>query len=383
MQQVYLDNAATTPLHPEVMAAVNEAMIHFANPSSLHHLGAEAEKMVDRARAEVAGLMNVPPANLVFTSGGTEANNLAIKGVLANSKRRGRLLTSAIEHPSVLEVYRRLAAEGWEVVKIPVDEQGQVLVAALEEALAEPVLLVSIMAVNNETGVIQPLDTLVQIVKERQPQALVHVDGVQAFGKIGFTPARLGIDFATVSAHKIHGPKGIGALYLARRDLIRPLFDGGAQEGALRSGTENVLGIVGFGRAAVLARDEFEQRLYRVKELQAQLLKGLRELPCKVVSPAEAVPHIVAAAFPGFRGEILLQALSGHGVYVSTGAACSGKKGNLSYVAKEIGLDEETRIGLLRFSLSSVNTVAEIEYALAAINQVLADLAFVRGRRSR
>jgi len=358
-------------------------MLKFANPSSLHSLGAEVEKMVNQARVDVAGIMNVKPANLVFTSGGTEANNLAIKGFLARTQRRGRLVTSSIEHPSVLEVFEGLEKDGWEVVRIPVDDQGQLRISALEDALIKPVQLVSIMAVNNETGVIQPIEHIAEVVKSKQPQALIHVDAVQAPGKLRLSPARLGINMVSISAHKIHGPKGIGALYLESKDLVQPLFDGGGQEGALRSGTENVMGIMGFAKAAQMLKANWDVGLRHVTELHAKFLSGLQDIPCKVVSPIQGVPHITAVSFPGFRGEILLQALSSHGVYVSTGAACSGKKGNLSHVASAIGLDEETSTGLLRFSFSVNNTAEEIEFALAKIKLVLDELAYVRGRRSR
>ena len=187
MQRAYLDNAATTPLHPQVKQTIAEAMDFYANPSSLHHLGAEVEKLLGRARAQVAGLLHVSPAGIIFTSGGTEANNLAIKGVLARSRRRGRILTSAIEHPSVLEVFRRLELEGWDVRRIPVDSRGRIMLDALEAALKEPAALVSIMAVNNEIGAVQPLDEAVTLIESR-PQALIHVDGVQAPGKINLMP---------------------------------------------------------------------------------------------------------------------------------------------------------------------------------------------------
>ena len=383
MEQIYLDNAATTPLSPQVIAAITAAMTLYANPSSLHGLGLEAEKMVDAARENVARLLGVSPASLIFTSGGTEANNLAIKGFLARSRQRGRLVTSAIEHPSVLEVFKDLEQQGWEVLRLPVDAQGKVLLPALEEALAQPVQLVSIMAVNNETGAVQPLREIVSLVRARQPQVCIHVDAVQALGKIPFHPAELGVNLASISAHKIHGPKGAGALYADRRDLLLPLLWGGGQEGGLRSGTENVLGIIGFGRAALELAENLDANLTHVGKLRSQFLNGLQGLSCKVISPADGAPHILAVSFPGFRGEVLLQALSAHGVYVSTGAACSGKKGQLSHVAEAMGLDRETAGGLLRFSFSVLNTEAEIEYALHKIRQVLQELAFVQGRSTR
>lgn len=272
--------------------------------------------------------------------------------------------------------------QGWEVLRLPVDEGGQVQLKALEEALAQPVQLLSIMAVNNETGAIQPLKEIVGLVRALQPDVCIHVDAVQALGKIPFRPQELGVNLASISAHKIHGPKGIGALYTDRRDLLLPLICGGGQEGGLRSGTENLLGIIGFGSGAREIEANMANNLSHVTKLRQQFLQGLQDLPCKVIS-SDGVPHIVAVSFPGFRGEVLLHALSAYGVYVSTGAACSGKKGQLSHVAEAMGLDRETAEGLLRFSFSALTTEDEVAYAVQKIRQVLNDLSFVLGRRSR
>jgi cysteine desulfurase len=382
MEKSYLDNAATTPVSPLVADAISAALTLYANPSSLHGPGVEAEKQVDAARANVARLLGVSPASLVFTSGGTEANNLAIKGFLARSRQRGRLVTSSIEHPSVLEVFKEFEMQGWEVLRLPVDDRGQVQLKALEEALAQPVQFLSIMAVNNETGAIQPLKEIVGLVRALQPDVCIHVDAVQALGKIPFRPQELGVNLASISAHKIHGPKGIGALYTDRRDLLLPLICGGGQEGGLRSGTENLLGIIGFGSGAQEIEANMANNLSHVAKLRHQFLQGLQDLPCKVIS-SDGVSHIIAVSFPGFRGEVLLHALSAYGVYVSTGAACSGKKGQLSHVAEAMGLERKTAEGLLRFSFSALTTEDEVEYALQKIRQVLDDLSFVLGRRSR
>lgn len=383
MKESYLDNAATTPLSPTVSEAISAALALYANPASLHRLGVEAEKQVDEARVRVARLLGVSPDSLVFTSGGTEANNLAIKGFLARSQQRGRLVTSSIEHPSVLEVFKELELHGWEVLRLPVDDQCQVQLSALEEALAQPVKLISIMAVNNETGALQPIKEIVDLVRAKQPGVCIHVDAVQALGKILVRPRELGVDLVSISAHKIHGPKGIGALYADRRDLLLPLLRGGGQEGGLRSGTENTLGIIGFGSGAREAEENMAANQRHVTKLRGQFLQGLQDLPCRVISPAAGVPHIIAVSFPGFRGEVMLHALSAYGVYVSTGAACSGKKGQLSHVAEAMGLDRETAEGLLRFSFSALTTEDEVEYAVEKIRQVLDDLSFVRRRGIR
>lgn len=379
MEDIYLDNAATTPLHPQATKAMSWAMEEgFANPSSLHRLGVEIEAQLDKAREEVAGLLAVKPEGVFFTSGGTEANNLAIQGAL--NSNRGRLLVSAVEHPSVREVFRQLERRGHQVVWLQVNKKGVVDLEKLEAELNQPVQLVSIMAVNNETGTIQPLKEICPLVRKKQPRALIHVDAVQAPGKVDFSPLSLGVDLASVSAHKIHGPKGVGALYAVRPQLLTPLFFGGGQEGNLRSGTENTIGIIGFGAAAAVARRQREQWRQRLNELRQRFVAGLSDLGALIVSPADGSPHIVAASFPGHKGEVLLQALSEQGVYVSTGAACSGKKGNMSYVAEAMGLGRDAVHGMLRFSFSPLNTLEETDRALAALAGVLEQLAFVRGR---
>lgn len=382
MEQCYLDNAATTKVHPKVIAAMTAALDQYANPSSLHEPGAAAEQMIVGAREEVARLLAVKPDNLIFTSGGTEANNLAIMGFLAHSPQRGRLVTTAVEHPSVREVFAELANKGRDVVYLPVDRGGQVELAALAAALTEPVQLVSIMTVNNEIGTIQPLAEAVRLIRATQPRTCIHTDAVQALAKVDFAPAELGVNLVSVSAHKIHGPKGIGALYVDKQEMLSPLFRGGGQEGGLRSGTENVPGIVGFGCAARELRLNLAENIGALTRLRRQLISGLAALPCRVISPAAGAPHIVAAVFPGYKGEILVHALSARGVYVATGAACSGKRGKAGYVARAIGLESEWET-MLRFSLSPFGSEAEIEYALNSLAAVLAELAFTRGRRGR
>lgn len=382
MQVAYLDNASTTPAHPQVVAAITQTLTKYGNPSSLHHLGVEAEGIISVAREKVAAMLGVAPSRLTFTSGGTEANNLAIKGLLHKGNRRGKIITSAIEHPSVLEVVRSLALEGWDVEYIPVDSRGVIDLGQLEHALNEDVRLVSIMAVNNEIGSVQPLQEISALVRKNSPQAMIHTDAVQAPGKVSLDPEKLGLDLVTVSAHKLNGPKGVGALYIGRKNLLSPILDGGGQEGGLRSGTENVIGIVGFGAAAQLVQENFQQWHCHVTSLRDRFRQGLKNIPCHVAIE-NGVPHILGVSFPGFRGEVLLQALSGYQVYVSTGAACAGKKGNMSHVAEAIGLGEAEITGMLRFSFAPQNTEAEIDYALDKIRQVLDELAFVRGRRSR
>ncbi|MTI96859.1 MAG: cysteine desulfurase [Firmicutes bacterium] len=382
MQKVYLDNAATTFLHPDVIAAMQTVLETVpGNPSSLHQLGVEAEQVVNKARAQVAKLLAVRPEELYFTSGGTEANNLAIKGVLHS--RSGQIVTTTIEHPSVREVVRALAARGRNVVTLPVNRQGEPDLALLDAALKEPTALISVMAVNNETGQMLPVEEIAKIVREKSPKTLIHVDAVQAPAKLLQAPGKLDIDMFSVSAHKIHGPKGVGALWVRRRDWLEPLFHGGGQEGSLRSGTENVSGIAGFGAAGKLAANNARDWVAVVERLRQRFVQGLEKLPCRLLFQGDCVPHIVAVAFPGFQAEILLQALSARGVYVSAGAACSGKKGNLSHVSQALGLTDTEARGVLRFSFSAFNTETQIDYALTSLENILDELAFVRGRSTR
>lgn len=383
MEQAYLDNAATTPLHPKVITAMTASLSHYGNPSSLHSLGIEATKEIDGARENLARLLGVLRDNIVFTSGGTEANNLAIRGYLSHARRQGRIVTSTIEHPSVLEIFNELENSGWEVVRLPVDKQGKVVLAALTEVLAEPVELVSIMAVNNETGTIQPLAEAVSIVRALQPRACFHSDGVQGVGKIPLRPTSIGLDLLSLSAHKIFGPKGAGALYVRKPELLAPLFKGGGQENGLRSGTENVLAITGFGQAAQIVSESFATFQNQVSKLNKQFRTGLQELSCQVISPEDAVANILAVVFPGFKGEVLLQALSAYRVFVSTGAACSSKKGEFGRIAQAMGLDKEAADSMLRFSFSPFNTEKELDYALRKLKEVLADLDYVRGRKGK
>lgn len=380
MDQIYLDNAATTPLHPQVRKTIAAALEeYFANPSSLHSLGLAVEEQLDKARSEVADLLAVDSNRIFFTSGGTEANNLAIQG----SNIRGRLLVSAVEHPSVREVFRHLEQQGHDVRWLAVDNRGVVDLNGLEHALDKPVQFVSVMAVNNETGSIQPLEQICRLVRAQSPDAIIHVDAVQALGKVAFAPETLGADLVSISSHKIHGPKGVGALYVSRPRLLHPLFMGGGQEGNLRSGTENTVGIIGFGAAAAVWHKQREQWQQGLAEMRARFVAGLTRLGAQIISPPDGSSHILAASFPGHRGQVLLQALSERGVFVSTGAACSGKKGNLSYVAEAMALGDEVIRGMLRFSFSPLNTGDELDRALVALAEVLQELAFIRGRRSR
>lgn len=375
MERIYLDNAATTRVHPEVVAAMVECMRDtYGNPSSPHRMGLEAEARVRRAREELAAALGVGQEEIVFTSGGTEANNLAIRGVLRAFRRRGgNIVHTATEHPSVLETCAALREEGFEVRPAPVTSTGEVDEEALSALVDEKTRLVSIALVNNEIGTVQPISRLVAAVRRKNPAAAVHVDAVQALGKVEVRPKAWGIDLLSVSGHKIHGPKGIGALYVRHGVRLHPVLTGGGQEQGLRSGTENVPGIVGFGRAAALAAAALPQAAEHMRRLRRLMFTELaRAVPgVRLVGPEleKGAPHILNVALPGVKGEVMVRLLSEKGVYVSTGSACSSKKRAASHVLAALGLPPAVRDGSLRISFSAETTEEQV---LAAAGHIAA-----------
>ncbi len=378
MPEIYFDNAASTPLHPLVADGMVESLQKFANPSSLHRPGFVAEQQVQAARQQVADLLRVNADKMFFLPGGTEANNLAIGGSLRRNK--GRVLVSQVEHPSVREVCLHLEREGWPVKWIAVDGQGRVDLSHLAELAAEPVQLVTVMAANNETGTIQPLDEICRQIRQQHPRALIHVDAVQAVGKMDFEPEALGVDMVSISAHKMLGPKGIAALYVANPQGIKPLLFGGGQEESLWPGTENTWAITGLGITAQLWLENGDAWRAKLDGLRRKLVRGLTDLGGCIISPADGVPHILAVSFPGHKGEVLVNAFSAKGLYVSTGAACSGKKGAVSHVAQAMGIKDDVAQAMLRFSLSPLNQAQEVDKALGIVEEVLQELDYVRGR---
>jgi cysteine desulfurase len=380
--ELYFDTAATTPLLPEVRQAMIEAMDVYGNPSSLHRKGVEAEERLHQARVDVARCLGVEGGRVVFTGGGTEANNLAIFGVARRFGRRGRhMVTTQIEHPSVLQAFRALERFGWRVTYVAPDPDGSVPAERVLAAVEDDTVLVSIMHVNNETGAILPVEEVGRALKDR-PKVLFHVDGIQAFGKIPHCAAQAQADLYTISGHKIGAPKGVGALYVRSGLDIEPLLYGGGQEFGLRSGTENVLGIHALGVAAAAAAREAEAAWPRVERLSQMLIKGLRDVPgCVVRRPAKASPYIVGAAFPGLRGEVIVHALEQEGLYVSTGSACSTRGGHArgSHVLRAMGWTEAEADGSVRLSLARWHTEEEVEQALATIRRQIGWLTDLMG----
>lgn len=386
MPEIYLDNSATTRVRPEVVAAMVRVMEEdYGNPSSVHRRGQAAEQAVKAARRAVAEVLAVGPEEIVFTSGGTEANNLAILGVARARARQGRhLITTAVEHPSVLEAFRRLEDEGFQVTYLPVDREGLPDLNALREALTPETILVSTMHVNNEVGAVTPLEEVAQLLNQRKPRPAWHVDAVQGFARLPLLPYRLGIDLVSLSAHKIRGPKGIGALFVRRGTHLQPQLLGGGQEAGLRSGTENVPGIVGLGVAARLAWEERAEAVAHMSKLKARLRdRILAEIPDTVANgPKErGAPHILNISFGGLRGEVLLHALEERGIYVSTGSACSSHHAPGSHVLAAMRLPPALRDGAIRFSLAPTNTEEEIDYTVECLKEIVPELRVVMRRR--
>lgn len=366
---IYLDYAATTPISPEVKEVMINHFDTFGNPSSLHHLGVVAEKLIKQARKQVSDALGVNEREIIFTSGGTEANNLAIQGLTLN-RTNARYITSQIEHPSVLGTFEWLEKNGADVVYLPVDEQGRVMLEALKSALSKETVLVSIMAVNNETGTIQPVQeigTMIQTFnREFQAQVRFHVDAVQAFGKFTLMPEKLNVDAMSISAHKIGGPKGLGALYVKKGINLKPLMFGGQQEQGVRPGTENGLGIVAFGKAAELAKNHMAQRESYVKEIKATFIDALMQEPEIIINgtaDASASPYILNLSVMGVKGEVLLHTLEMKGLYVATGSACSSKKKVASHVLRAMKLNDARLEGAIRISFSHLTTIEEVKMA--------------------
>lgn len=371
---IYLDNSATTPVcDAAVQAAATAMTTAFGNPSSLHTLGVEAERRMTAARTQVAALLGATPERIVFTSGGTESNNLAILGAAAARRRAGRhIVTTAIEHASVLAACAALEADGAEITRLVPGPDGLVTPDQVAQACRQDTVVVSIQLVNHEMGARQPLEDIVPVVRKHAPQAVLHCDAVQAAGKLPLRAERWGVDLMSCSAHKIHGPKGCGAVYVRRGVRVLPLLYGGGQEGGLRPGTESVPLIAAFGAAAA-ALPAYDIQAAQFTALRERLCDGLAKMDNIVInSPAAAVPYIVNLSVPGLRSETLLHALAARGIYVSSGSACS--RGKRSPVLTALGLPSVRIDSALRVSLSHTNTPEDIDTFLAALQETAATL---------
>lgn len=374
--EAYLDNSATT----RCMECVAERMARilredYGNPSSLHKKGMEAEHYIKEAKAFFAENLKVSEKEIFFTSGGTESNNLALIGTaLANQRAGKHLITTSIEHPSVLNAMKHLEEQGFSVTYLPVDRDGIVSLEALARAVCGETILVSVMYVNNEIGSVQPVEEIARIIKEKNPRTLFHVDAIQAYGKYRIFPERTGIDLLSVSGHKLHGPKGTGILYVNEKVKIRPIIFGGEQQKGLRSGTENVPGIAGIAEAAKVCYDGLEEKTDRLYLLKEHFTERIREFDGAVINGRtgrDSAPHIVSVSFEGVRSEVLLHALEEKGIYVSAGSACSSNKPSVSRTLQAIGVRKELLGSTLRFSFSFETTEAEIDYCIQELRELL------------
>ncbi len=380
---IYFDNAASTPVLSEVIQEMVPYLgNHYGNPSSQHTFGFNTSRAIEKARRHVAYLIGSSPDEITFTSGGTEANNLAIKGSISrlgiNNDNKGTvLISSSIEHDSVLQPFNSLKAQGFNVKFVEVNREGIVKLESLLEILKkDKVMLVSIMLANNEVGTIQPIRELTKITHENS-NALFHCDAVQALGKIPIDVKHLDVDLLSLSSHKIYGPKGVGAIYTRDRDQLTPLIDGGGQEKSLRSGTENVYGIVGFGGACKIASANLNENWSKIKKLRDYLIdRVLSTIPrCHVNgSSSQRLPNNAHFSFPGVKGEDIIVKLNEYGIAASTGAACSSNKAKPSHVLKAMGLSLLEIEGSLRLTLGHQNTMYEVERVILALEETIKEL---------
>ena len=375
--EVYLDNSATTMSYPEVGELVYKVMCRdYGNPASMHRKGVEAEHYIREAKETLAKILKVNAKEIFFTSGGTESDNLALIGCARANKRSGNhLITTSIEHPAILNTMRYLEEEeGFRVTYLPVDSKGKVKLDALKEALCPETILVSIMYVNNEIGAVEPVEEIGRIVKAYRPSILFHVDAIQAYGKYEIRPKKQNIDLLSVSGHKIHGPKGVGFLYLNEKAKVRPLLFGGGQQRDMRSGTENVPGAAGLGLAAKEMYTGFSDRIRKMTELKDYFIDRVSELEGITVNSEkglESAPQIISVSFQGVRGEVLLHALEDRDIYVSSGSACSSNHPAISGTLKAVGVKKDLLDSTIRFSLGIYNTKEQLDYTVDVLKELL------------
>lgn len=385
--EIYLDNSATTCVFNEVVEVMNKVYLNdYGNPSSKHTKGVEAENYLKEAKDIIAGSLKCSPKEILFTSGGTESDNTALIGAMVAGKRRGNhLVTTRVEHPAILETCKYLESQGMDITYLPVDSFGRISLDDLEMAVNEKTVLVSIMYTNNEIGSVMPILEASKIIKKKNPNTLFHVDAVQGYGKYKIYPKKMGIDLMSVSAHKIHGPKGIGFLYIGDKVRIAPYILGGGQQGGMRSGTENVAGIAGMAKAVSMVYENLDEdvnRLYEIKKAYIDRLlmipdvkiNGIIDNDYSLEGIKKSAPHIVSVSVKGVRAEVLLHALEEKGIYVSSGSACASNKAELSGTLNAINVGKEYIDSTIRISLSVFNKIDEVEYVVNAFNEIIPEL---------
>ena len=374
--EAYLDNSATTRCYKEVAEIVAKTMTEdFGNPSAMHLKGVEAENYVKEAAKAIAKTLKVQDKEIYFTSGGTESDNWALIGTaLANHRQGKHMITTPFEHSAVSAPLAWLQEQGFEITVIPVDEEGNLDLKKLEEAIREDTILVSTMFVNNEMGAVVPVEEVGRIVHEKNPRTLYHVDAIQAYGKYKIYPKKMGIDLLAVSGHKIHGPKGVGFLYINEKAKVQPFILGGGQQKGMRSGTDNVPGIAGLGTAAKMIYQNLDENVEHMRELKlyfAKELETLEQVEINGPKPERGAPHILNVSFLGVRSEVLLHSLEDMGIYVSAGSACSSHKRAGSSSLGALRLTPERKESAIRFSFCETTTKEEIDYTLEALKKLL------------
>lgn len=382
--EIYFDNSATTKPYKEVCDVVCDTMLNtYGNPSSLHRLGKKAEDKMTDARRVIAESINANESEIYFTSGGTESDNIAILGFARANKRNGnRIITTRAEHKAVTEPFEVLAEEGFEVCYADLNDDGSVSLESVKSYLNDKTILVSIMWINNETGAITDIEELLKSVRDCSPNAVLHVDAVQAYGKVKIDVKKVKVDMLSLSSHKIHGPNGVGALYVADKTKINSIAYGGGQEKGLRSGTENLAGICGFAKACEIKFSNFDRDKEHITKIREYFIKRLSEIDnVSLNSPQNGIENILNVSFVGVKSEVLLHVLESKGIYVSTGSACNSKKSKYSYVLKEMNLKNDVIDSAIRFSFSYENTIEDIDYLVDVLKKEIPLLRKIMGKR--
>lgn len=374
--EAYFDNSATTRCSKNAAELMMKVLTEdYGNPSSLHLKGVEAEEYIKEARSRICKTMKINDGELIFTSGGTESNNMAIIGAAMANKRSGKhLITTKIEHAAVAGPMKFLEEQGFSVTYLDVDENGLISLEELREAVTPETILVSIMYVNNEIGAVEPVEEAAKIIKEKNPNPLFHVDAIQAYGKYQIYPKRMGIDMMSVSSHKIHGPKGVGFLYVKEKTKIKPIIYGGGHQKGMRSGTENVPGVAGMGQAAMEAYENFAEKQEHLYKLKEAFLEGIEEFEWAHVNGKtgrDSAPHIVSVSFDNVRSEVLLHTLEDRNIFVSAGSACSSNKPAVSATLQAIKIKKEYLDSTVRFSFCPENTLEEVDYCLEVLEEIV------------
>lgn len=384
--KIYLDNSATTrPREKVVSEMVNMLTYDYGNPSSLHRMGLDVEKKIDKSRETIANYLKVSKDEIIFTSGGTESNNIAIQGIINKNSRMGKhLITSKIEHSSVTNVFKFFEEKGYNVTYLDVNENGLVDLEQLKEAITDETILVSIMYVNNEIGIVQPIKKIREIINSINENTKLHVDGVQAVGKIDMSIKDLGIDSLSFSGHKIHGPKGIGGLFIKKNLNFNSVIFGGGQEKNLRSGTENTPGIIGLGVSVEELAKYFDEEYRKLQENKLyfydEISQHIKDIKLNSFLDERSSPHILNISFRGIKGEILLHYLESDNIYVSTGSACSSKGKGKSSVLKSINLTNEEIDSAIRFSFSYENTKEELDFVVEKTKKAVEEIRKITKR---